>query len=108
MFKCYSEALIFIFNNLICIELTHLSYDLPPYSTHRLQFLDSSLFLALATAYSEEITNIMQKSEGIVSLINKGYSRVALSLHGAREEDPARVIRQVSQLTSFWPIDLVK
>jgi hypothetical protein len=39
-----------------------------PYSTHRLQPLDVSLFSLLATAYSNQITQLMTDGFGIVSI----------------------------------------
>ena len=47
-----------------CDKLKILVLILPPHSTHRLQPLDVSLFQPLATAYSRNITDIMQKSRG--------------------------------------------
>src|SRR4051812_34454603 len=41
---------------------------LPPHSTHRLQPLDISLFSPLATAYSNELNQLMHKSLGMVSM----------------------------------------
>ena len=46
---------------------------LPPYSTHRLQPLDVSLFQPLATAYSRNITDIMQKSGGAINLTKRMF-----------------------------------
>jgi hypothetical protein len=46
---------------------------LPPHSTHRLQPLDVSCFLALATAYSQEITNIMHISQGVCSMSKRMF-----------------------------------
>jgi len=41
---------------------------LPPHSTHRLQPLDVGLFQPLATAYSNQISNLMSMGQGYVSM----------------------------------------
>ena len=44
---------------------------LPPHSTHTLQPLDVGCFSSLASAYTKELTNYLQKSQGLIA-IKKG------------------------------------
>ena len=46
---------------------------LPPHSTHRLQPLDVSLFSPLATAYSNQITQLMMDGYGLVSMSKREF-----------------------------------
>jgi DDE superfamily endonuclease len=46
---------------------------LPPHSTHRLQPLDVGLFSPLATAYSNEITQLMNNGFGYVSISKREF-----------------------------------
>ena len=55
----------------MCDKLRIVVIILPPHSTHRLQPLDVSLFQLLATAYSQEINDIMHKGAGIVSMTKR-------------------------------------
>jgi hypothetical protein len=56
-----------------CDKLRIIVLILPPHSTHRLQPLDVSLFQPLATAYSRNITDIMQKSGGAINLTKRMF-----------------------------------
>ena len=49
---------------------------LPPHSTHRLQPLDVSLFSPLATAYSHEIDDFIQKSQGFCRITKRVFWRL--------------------------------
>jgi hypothetical protein len=56
-----------------CDRLKIVLLILPPHSIHRLQPLDCGCFLLLSTNYTVEITNIMQKSGGVVSLTKRKF-----------------------------------
>src|SRR2546430_4679531 len=46
---------------------------LPPHSTHRLQPLDVSLFSPLGTYYSQEVDNLLTKSQGLISITKRHF-----------------------------------
>ena len=46
---------------------------LPPHSTHRLQPLDVGLFQPLATAYSNELNNLIHKGESFVTMTKRMF-----------------------------------
>lgn len=45
----------------------------PPHSTHRLQPLDVSLFSPLATFYTQELTDFIFKSQGLLKITKKDF-----------------------------------
>ena len=49
---------------------------LPPYSTHKLQPLDVSLFSPLATFYTNGLNDLMFKSLGMVSMSKRSFWKV--------------------------------
>ena len=57
----------------ICDRLRILVLILPPHSTHKLQPCDVGCFLPLATCYSQEVTNIIHKSAGLVSMTKRMF-----------------------------------
>jgi hypothetical protein len=46
---------------------------LPPHITHQLQPLDVGLFLPLSTFFSQEITNILHGSEGVIGMTKRFF-----------------------------------
>jgi hypothetical protein len=45
----------------------------PPHSTHTLQPLDVALFKPLSTAYSNEVSAFMERSQGLVSMSKRDF-----------------------------------
>ena len=46
---------------------------LPPHSTHRLQPLDVDLFSPLGTYYSQEVDNLLTKSQGLIGMTKRHF-----------------------------------
>ncbi|HEV7738417.1 MAG TPA: hypothetical protein VGO47_13725 [Chlamydiales bacterium] len=59
-----------------CITHRILVAFYPPHSTHRLQPLDVGLFSPLATYYSQELNQFIQRSEGICSVTKRDFFRL--------------------------------
>jgi hypothetical protein len=57
----------------MCDKLRILIMVLPPHSTHRLQPLDVSLFLPLATRYSQKIQQLLHQSDAITSITKRTF-----------------------------------
>ena len=59
-----------------CLEHRVLVACYPPYSTHRLQPLDVSLFSPLAVYYSQGLDLMLQQSQGISSVTKRDFFRL--------------------------------
>ena len=51
---------------------------LPPYSTHRLQFLNISLFTPLATFYTIGLNKLLNNNLNIISIIKRVFQNIFL------------------------------
>jgi len=58
-----------------CHERCIIIAILPPYSTHRLQPLDVSLFLPLSTAYSQEVDFYITATQGLTGISKRDFWR---------------------------------
>ena len=90
----------------MCNKLRILVMILLPHSTHRLQPLDVGLFLPLATVYSQEITHIIQKSGGIVSLTKRTFW--ACFKPAWIRAFTVENVKSVFKKTGIWPYDTTK
>ena len=85
-----------------CDRLKIVLLILPPHSTHRLQPLDCGCFLPLSTNYTVEITNVMHKSGGLVSLTKrKFWSAFKPAWDRAMSEEN---IKSSWAKTGIWPL----
>jgi hypothetical protein len=76
---------------------------LPSYSTHRLQPLDVSLFSLLATVYSNQITQLMTDSFGLVSMGKREFWPMFKVAFETAFTD--RNIKSGFAKTGIWPYD---
>jgi hypothetical protein len=75
----------------------------PPHSTHTLQPLDIVCFKALSGTYSKELTNHLQKSQGLIT-VKKGD--FFLLFWGAWESSfETEIILKIFKATGIWPME---
>ena len=84
-----------------CDRLRILLMILPPHSTQRLQPLDVSLFLPLATYYTNGLNDLMFKSLGLVSMSKRSFWKVFWPAWN--QAFSAQNIAPAFKKTGVWP-----
>lgn len=87
-----------------CNQLNILVMILPPHSTHRLQFLNVSLFSSLATYYTNDLNHIMFNSLGIVRMTKRMFWTVFRSVR--QQVFTSENITSVFFKTGIFPLNL--
>ena len=86
-----------------CDELRILVLILPPYSTHRLQPLNVSLFRPLSIGYLYKVDRWMAKSLGMVSMSKRIFWK--LFLPAWLKAFTKSAIQNVFRKTGIWPLN---
>jgi hypothetical protein len=81
-------------------------YILPSHTTHQLQPLDVGLFSPLSTAYSKQLSNLMHKSLGMVSMTKRFF--YPLFRNAYRASFTKKNILHAFEKPGIFPVDLKK
>lgn len=76
---------------------------LPPHSTHTLQPLDVCMFKPLSTAYSDEVSDFMDRSQGLVSMSKRDF--LPLFYQAWRASFKETTIKKAFEATGLSPFN---